>query len=106
MEFLVIFIFGVVCFFLGWKIREVVAMRIMSKMVDEISQNTLQEFKKNVVNIRVEDHDGQFFVYQKDDGSYLAHAETKTKLEDILNEKFPGKMFNATPEDLEKLESR
>ena len=86
--------------------REQHAMRVMSEMVDEISQHTLDEFKKNVVNIRVEDHDGQFFVYRKDDGSYLAHGETKTKLEDILNEKFPGKMFNATPEDLEKLESR
>ena len=104
--FIFLLVFGSICFFFGWKLREVHARRIMDKMVDDISKNTLEEFKKNVVNIRVEDHDGLFFVYDKEDGSYLAHGENKTKLEDILIEKFPGKLFNASPEDLEKLESR
>lgn len=107
METLIILsIFGGVCFFLGWRMRERHAERMIDKLTDEIAENTLQEFKSKVVNIRVEDHEGQFFVYAKDDGRYLAHGETKRKLEDILTEKFPGKLFNATPEDLEKLESR
>ena len=104
--FIILVIFGVFCFFIGWKMREHYAMRMIDKITNEIAENTLQEFKSKVVNIRVEDHEGQFFVYAKDDGRYLAHGETKTKLEDILSEKFPGKFFNATPEDLEKLESR
>ncbi len=106
MEYLIIIAFGIACFFTGWRMREVHAERVMSKMVDDISEKTLQEFKSNVINILVEDHDGQFFVYKKDDGSYLAHGENKSILEDILNEKFPGKMFNASQEDLRKLESR
>ena len=104
--FVILAVFGGISFYAGWKMREHHAMKVMNTLVDEISQNTLNEFKKNIVNIRVEDHDGQFFVYRQDDGSYLAHGENKTKLEDILIEKFPGKMFNASPEDLEKLESR
>jgi hypothetical protein len=103
---IIVFMFGGLCFLIGWKAREYHAMRIMSKVVDEITEGTIEQFKSRVVNIRVEDHEGQFFVYAKDDGRYLAHGETKNKLEDILNEKFPGKYFNATPEDLEKLESR
>lgn len=107
MEALIIyFITGFVCFYMGWKLREIYAMRIMNKIMEEVAEDTVDEFKKKVINIKVEDHDGQFFVYKKDDGSYLAHGETKHKLEDILNEKFPGKLFNASPEDLEKLDAR
>lgn len=102
----IIAIFGGVCFFLGWRMREYHAHRLISKAVEEISEKTVEEFKSKVINIRVEDHDGQFFIYKKDDGSYLAHAETKNMLEDILNEKFPGKLFNASPEDLEKLNAQ
>ena len=105
-SFLIVAIFGFSCFLLGWKMREWHAHRVMDKMIEDMADKTVDEFKSKVVNIRVEDHDGQFFVYKKDDGSYLAHGETKTKLEDILNERFPGKLFNASPEDLEKLQSR
>ena len=104
--FIIVTIFGSVCFFLGWRMREWHAHRLMDKMIDDMADKTVDEFRSKVINIRVEDHEGQFFVYKKDDGSYLAHGETKTKLEDILCEKFPGKLFNASPEDLEKLESR
>ena len=86
--------------------REYHATRMIDRLTDEIAEETLQQFKNKVVDIKVEDHDGQFFVYNKEDGRYLAHGETKTKLEDILMERFPGKLFNASPEDLEKLESR
>ena len=103
---LILAIFGGVCFFLGWKFREYQAMRMIDRLSDEIAEETVKEFKSKVINIRVEDHEGQFFVYAKDDGRYLAHGETKSKLEDILMEKFPNKLFNASPEDLEKLESR
>lgn len=104
--FLILAIFGGVCFILGWKLREHHAMRMIDKLSDEIAENTLNEFKSKVINIRVEDHEGQFFVYAKDDGRYLAHGENMKMLESILTEKFPGKLFNASPEDLEKLESR
>ena len=104
--FLILTIFGAVCFFLGWKIREQVAQRNIDKIIDEITENTLKEFKQRVVDIRVEDHDGNFFIYRKDDGSYLAHAADKNTLEDTLSEKFPGKFFNASDEDLKKLEAR
>jgi len=104
--FLILLVYGAVCFLLGWKMREHHAMRMIDKITDEIAENTLQEFKSKVINIRVEDHEGQFFVYAKDDGRYLAHGENMSKLSDILTEKFPGKLFNASPEDLQKLESR
>lgn len=104
--FFILLVYGAICFLLGWKMRERHAMRMMDNLMQEVADDTIEEFKKKVINIKVEDHNGEFFVYKKDDGSYLAHGETKSKLEDILHERFPGKLFNASPEDLQKLESR
>lgn len=95
----VIFCLG---FFLGWRFREVHAKIVVEKYQEEY----IESLKKDVINIKVEDSDGTFFVYKKEDGSYIAHGENMTKLEDILNEKYPGKRFNATPEDLKKLNTR
>jgi hypothetical protein len=98
-------IFGV-GFFLGWRFREQVAVRRIEQVTEEISEDILQEFKSRVIDISVEDHDGTFYVYNRDDGAYLAHGPSMDKLEDILLEKFPGKLFNAKPDDLQKLKSR
>lgn len=104
MELLIVFIMvAAIAFLFGWKAREWQATRIMNKFSEQYANNLVESFKKDVVDITVEHTDGSFFVYNRTDGTYLAHAESKTKLEDILCEKFPGKMFNATPEDLEKL---
>lgn len=102
---LIIVIFGVSCFLLGWKLREVRAKAIVEQMKRELVSEAEQALKSSTINIKVEDHNGEFFIYRKDDGSYLAHGKNMNTLEDILNDKFPGKMFNASPEDLKKLES-
>lgn len=107
METTLLYIFvGAIWFFIGWKAREIHAMRMMNKVIEQVTEDTVDEFRKKVIDIKVESHDGQLFVYKKDDGSYLAHGDNKTTLEDILNEKFPGKLFNASPEDLEKLNAQ
>jgi len=103
MELVIVYlIFGLIFFAMGWKAREVHAKIVVEKYQEEY----IESLKKDVINIKVEDSDGTFFVYKKEDGSYIAHGENMTKLEDILNEKYPGKRFNATPEDLKKLNTR
>jgi len=106
-ELLIVYlIFGLIFFGMGWKAREWHARYVLDKLQEKYVSHLAETFKRDVVNIKVEDTDGTFFVYKKEDGSYLAHGENMSKLEDILNEKFPGKFFNATPEDLEKLKTR
>jgi len=100
-------LFGLIFFLMGWHAREYHATRVISRAMEEFTEDTIAEFKAMVITIKVEeDSNGDLFVYRKDDGSYLAHGKTKKQLEDILNEKFPGKLFNATGEDMEKLKSK
>ena len=101
--FTIIFVIGL---FFGWKLREHFAVRRFEQVSEEISEEIVEEFKSRVVDIAVEDHEGTFYVYNREDGTYMAHGPSMDKLEDILLEKFPGKLFNAKPDDLQKLKSR
>lgn len=102
MEYLII---AVIAFYFGWEGREFQAKLRIRKYMSEHMKEMLDEVKGDIINITVDFTDGQIFVYKKDDGSYLAHGKTRNELEDILEEKFPGKLFNASPEDLKKLEA-
>lgn len=105
METLIFYVvLAVVFFIIGWKAREYHAVRMMNILISKATEESYNQFKSNMIDIRVEAHDDQLFVYRKDDGSYLAHARTKFDLEAMLLEKFPGKLFNASQEDLQKLE--
>lgn len=89
----------------GWFLREWYAFRKVEKIIDDINHNMVDEFRKKVIDITVEKSGDIFFVYRKDDGTFLAQGTDINKLSDILTEKYPGKLFNCSPEDLAALES-
>lgn len=95
----------VVAFTAGWYVREWHAVRTVNKLTEDMSEKIVDEFKKSVINITVEEQDGILYIYSKD-GTFLAQGKTMEELEDILQKKFPGKFFNASPEDLKLIESR
>lgn len=104
MEYLVIFAVGV---FIGWQAREVQAKMRIRQYLKEIKNDIIDDVKKDIINITVDFADtGDIFIYKKEDGSYLGHGKSLKELENVLLEKFPGKLFNASPEDLAKLETR
>jgi hypothetical protein len=98
-----LFVFGGVI--IGWFLREWYAMRKVEKLINNIGDTMVDEFKKKVIDISVEKNGDFFYVYRKDDGTFLAQGTDIEKLSDILVEKFPGKLFNCSPEDLKALES-
>lgn len=101
-------LFALAFFILGWKLREVYAKMMLARLHNAVEKviEQKQNEKKDVINATIEKHDGHLFIYKQEDGSYLAHAENKNKLTDMLHEKFPGKMFNVSQEDLEKLDAK
>jgi hypothetical protein len=90
---------------IGWYAREWYAMRKIENLMNNFGDNMLDEFKKKVIDITIEKSGDLFYVYKKDDGTFLAQGHDIDKLSDILVEKFPGKIFNCSPEDLATLES-
>lgn len=92
-------------FVVGWFLREWYAMRKVDKLINNINDSMVDEFKKKVIDITIEKSGDLFFVYRKDNGTFLAQGTDINTLSDILVEKFPGKLFNCSPEDLAQLES-
>lgn len=101
------FIIFAVAFYLGWQAREIQAKVRIKRYLAESMQDMIEDVKKDMINITVDFAEtGDIFIYKKEDGSYLGHGKTRNELEDMLEKKFPGKLFNASPEDLAKLEAR
>ena len=101
MEFLILFLVSIFFFFYGaicgWKAREKHAMKLTGKLVEEI-----EEEKKSLIQITIEQHGEVFYIYNKEDKTFMAQGKNKKELEDALSARFPGKKFAASEEELQK----
>ena len=98
MEYLTYIIIIVISFILGWYIREFVAVINIRQTFENTTALDLSK-----IQITIELKDDMVFVYERDSNTYLAHGDDAEHVEKILKEKFPGKMFAASAEDLLKL---
>jgi hypothetical protein len=98
---LVIAILGV---WFGWKLREVSAIRTMEKIQKEQEHSRIEQLAEELaskwVEMTVEDQNGVFYAYRKDDGSFLAQGKDAIELSKHLNARFPDKKFTLTKEQL------
>jgi uncharacterized Rmd1/YagE family protein len=105
MEFLILFVVAVVFFIYGaiggWNARERHALKVTKQLVKEVEKN-LEEEKKSLIQITIEQHGEMFYVYKKDDKTFMAQGKTKAELEDALTARYPGKKFAASEEELQK----
>lgn len=89
---------GFVC---GWQTREVIAAWRVRQLLKEYQETTVKA-NENLIPIKLEKHSDTYYVYGKD-GQFLAQATSQENLETVLMEKFPGKQFAATPENLKEM---
>ena len=92
-------------FVAGWILREKHAMKVVKSIVEKARQEYIEDIKNNIVDVKLEKAGDMYFIYSKDEGTFLAQGKNMEELEDNLTSRFPGKMFNTTPEDLKELES-
>jgi uncharacterized membrane protein len=82
--------------FYGWSAHERFIQRTMAKALVGFEE----EFIANRIKIKIEKHNDTLFVYEHDTNTFMAQGKTKEELEKQLQEKFPGKMFAATTDDI------
>jgi hypothetical protein len=93
--FICVFLFA-----LGWLARERWAIRQLKDMISD-----LEDEDDDKIYIIVDITDSEIFVYEKDTLQYLAHGKTENDITTILKQRFPGKTFAASAEDMIKLTS-
>lgn len=70
------------------------------KTIENKVREKLAELKEKVINSRIDEMNGALYLYNTDTGEFLCQAATFPELEKVASTKFPGKLFNISPEQL------
>ena len=96
----------VVGFVLGWMFREFIAVYRMQQIMNRFEvqvQEQVEEELENMIRITIEQVDNKFFVYEQDNGTFMAQGNTRTELEENLMKRYPGKKFAANTSNLQEV---
>lgn len=102
MDFLILAGVAIVSFIWGWNTRERVAIIQSNKLLKQLSEE-VEEQQENVIRIKIEKHEGVLYAYHYDNSLFIAQADCKEDLEKKLSEKFPGKTFGCSSDNLKDI---
>jgi hypothetical protein len=91
-----VLLFGAV---VGWYAREQVAVNKINKLREEIAEVV----DANSMRIRIEKEKEVFYAYDFEKGTFLGQGDTFTALYTVLADKFPGKTFVVSDENLDEV---
>jgi len=94
------FLFGFVLGILVFRIYSSIALYFLEKRLEEKIENTLKEFRKNVVNSKIEVVNDMYFMYNRETSEFLGQAKTFEELEKVMKAKYPNKLFNVPHNEL------
>lgn len=90
--------------YLGWKLREFSAIRQVTQWQEQEEQSRIEKLAEEMsnrwVDMTIDEHEGVFFAYRKDDGSFLGQGRDAIELSAHLRSRFPDKKFTLTKEQL------
>ena len=98
--YVVVWIMGAVY---GWYARERHAKRTIDRFFSEVEETIDEQVNDSVIPIKIEQHSGVFYVYNKDTEEFMGQGNTRKELEDVLAKRFPDKKFAADKEHLKVL---
>jgi len=98
-----IFIVGMIA---GWFYREhrarVQVLKLLKVPVDLTKLATLSSDEDRLA-IKIEKHDGEFFVYSAENKEFMANGSTRKELELRLETRYPGQRFECHPDNLKEV---
>lgn len=100
MEILLCIFFLVVGIVWGWNARGNYARKRLDMLMKTMETTQAEEPADLPIPIIIEKHNDTFYVYGKDDNTFMAQGDTRWNLEKNLEKRYPGKKFGASPENL------
>ena len=98
--YVVVWVLGAVY---GWHARERQARRTIDRFFSEVEVPVGEQVNDSVIPIKIDRHNGVFFVYNKETEEFMGQGNTRKELEDVLAKRFPDKKFAADKENLKVL---
>lgn len=102
MEILLCIFFLVVGIVWGWNARGNYARKRLDMLLKH-AEETQEPQEEAPIPIIIEKHNDTFYVYGKDDNTFMAQGNTRWHLEKNLEKRYPGKKFGASPENLKEI---
>lgn len=102
LELILVFAFGII---LGWRFREMWAMRTLKKYVAQMAESEAEEEQEPEVKrtaITLEKHNDSIFAYEED-GTFIAQGKTLHELDIAIKARFPDRKFSVKEDDLIKV---
>jgi hypothetical protein len=84
----------------GWYARERQAKRTIDNFFNQVEETIAENIEESILKINIEQHNGMFFVYDKETNDFMAQGKTKQELEENLAKRYPDKRFAADKENL------
>jgi hypothetical protein len=91
------FVFGV---FVGFLIIRTLILLKMRRILKSIAETPVVTNKVEIDIVKLKDH---YYVYKREDHSFLVHGDNKQDLIDQLHTRWPDKAFMASPNNLEEV---
>lgn len=89
------------CFVFGWFAREVYAVHQAKMFFRELQEDS--ESEEQLEPILIDKHNDTFFVYSRVDNTFMAQGKSVKELETNLANRYPGKKFGATNDNLKEV---
>lgn len=86
----------------GWKLRELLARRIVQQFQNRVTES-IQEAAKRIIYIQVSKESGQYFVHNKKTGEFMTQGSTREEVAARLGDLFPDMTFIAHQENLKEV---
>ena len=102
MDILILIGVAIVAFMWGWNTRETVAQHQNRKFFKKLVEQSKEE-QEQLIRIKIEKHDGVLYAYQSEDSLFIAQANDRKELEEKLSQKYPGKRFGCSEENLKEV---
>lgn len=90
------FLIAILFFLLGWKVRELYAVRQLSKFVKVVEE----EKKQSKTVIKLEIHDDIIYAYRDSNNEFLCQSDSIEGIVEALSKRSPGEKFAVTKENL------
>ena len=96
-----ILLFGIgIC--LGWKLREIYALRFLNKMLATKIEAETSSFK--TINVRIERTEDMYYLYDADTDHFLVQGKTVDDMTPILQARFPNTQFKAYNDNIKEVD--
>lgn len=101
MEYIPYIVVASIVFFLGtlygWHLRERHATRTLERFLREAKVEESEQ--EDLTHIVIEKHNDVFYVYERENNTFMAQGSTREELEENLKKRYPDQRF-ACPEKI------